>query len=165
MAPQSRRICRYIVTLRGDSRGPGSLSITDMTPFSILDLAPIVEGGTPPRRSGTASTWRSMPSGGAITASGWPSTTTCRRSPARRRRSSSPTSRRARRRSGSAPAGSCCRTTAPLVIAEQFGTLESLFPGRIDLGLGRAPGERPGDGAGARRATSTSIRFRRTCRS
>jgi luciferase family oxidoreductase group 1 len=29
---------------------------------------------------------------------------------------------------------------APLVIAEQFGTLETLFPGRIDLGLGRAPG-------------------------
>jgi len=29
---------------------------------------------------------------------------------------------------------------APMVIAEQFGTLEALFPGRIDLGLGRAPG-------------------------
>ena len=29
---------------------------------------------------------------------------------------------------------------APLVIAEQFGTLAALFPGRIDLGLGRAPG-------------------------
>src|SRR6185369_6016371 len=29
---------------------------------------------------------------------------------------------------------------APYVIAEQFGTLETLFPGRIDLGLGRAPG-------------------------
>jgi len=29
---------------------------------------------------------------------------------------------------------------APLVIAEQFGTLESLYPGRIDLGIGRAPG-------------------------
>lgn len=29
---------------------------------------------------------------------------------------------------------------SPLVIAEQFGTLEALFPGRIDLGLGRAPG-------------------------
>lgn len=29
---------------------------------------------------------------------------------------------------------------APLIIAEQFGTLEALFPGRIDLGLGRAPG-------------------------
>jgi luciferase family oxidoreductase group 1 len=35
---------------------------------------------------------------------------------------------------------------APLVIAEQFGTLESLYPGRIDLGLGRAPGT---DGATA----------------
>src|SRR5690606_571144 len=29
---------------------------------------------------------------------------------------------------------------APLVVAEQFGTLETLYPGRIDLGLGRAPG-------------------------
>src|SRR5271167_2128668 len=32
---------------------------------------------------------------------------------------------------------------APLVIAEQFGTLEALYPGRIDLGLGRAPGGDP----------------------
>jgi luciferase family oxidoreductase group 1 len=32
---------------------------------------------------------------------------------------------------------------APLVVAEQFGTLEAMYPGRIDLGLGRAPG---GDG-------------------
>lgn len=39
---------------------------------------------------------------------------------------------------------------APLVIAEQFGTLESLYPGRIDLGLGRAPG---GD-----RATTFALR-------
>src|SRR5436305_3886351 len=36
---------------------------------------------------------------------------------------------------------------SPLVIAEQFGTLESLYPGRIDLGLGRAPG---GDGPTSR---------------
>jgi luciferase family oxidoreductase group 1 len=36
---------------------------------------------------------------------------------------------------------------APLVIAEQFGTLENLYPGRIDLGVGRAPGS---DGAAAR---------------
>jgi len=36
---------------------------------------------------------------------------------------------------------------SPLVIAEQFGTLESLYPGRIDLGLGRAPGT---DGATVR---------------
>src|ERR1700724_3768355 len=33
---------------------------------------------------------------------------------------------------------------APLMVAEQFGTLACLFPGRIDLGLGRAPGTRPG---------------------
>ena len=32
---------------------------------------------------------------------------------------------------------------SPLVVAEQFGTLESLYPGRIDLGLGRAPGSDP----------------------
>jgi luciferase family oxidoreductase group 1 len=32
---------------------------------------------------------------------------------------------------------------APLVIAEQFGTLDAIFPGRIDLGLGRAPGGDP----------------------
>ncbi len=32
---------------------------------------------------------------------------------------------------------------APIVIAEQFGTLARLFPGRIDLGLGRAPGTDP----------------------
>ena len=36
---------------------------------------------------------------------------------------------------------------SPLAIAEQFGTLESLYPGRIDLGLGRAPGS---DGLTAR---------------
>lgn len=29
---------------------------------------------------------------------------------------------------------------SPLVIAEQFGTLATLYPGRVDLGLGRAPG-------------------------
>ncbi|MBV8502097.1 MAG: LLM class flavin-dependent oxidoreductase [Paucibacter sp.] len=36
---------------------------------------------------------------------------------------------------------------SPLVVAEQYGTLEALFPGRVDLGLGRAPGS---DGATAR---------------
>ena len=40
---------------------------------------------------------------------------------------------------------------APLVIAEQFGTLESLFPGRIDLGLGRAPGSDPATARALRR--------------
>jgi luciferase family oxidoreductase group 1 len=40
---------------------------------------------------------------------------------------------------------------APLVVAEQFGTLESLFPGRIDLGLGRAPGTDMATSAALRR--------------
>ncbi|WP_329132307.1 LLM class flavin-dependent oxidoreductase [Streptomyces sp. NBC_01476] len=41
---------------------------------------------------------------------------------------------------------------APLVIAEQFGTLEALAPGRIDLGLGRAPGTDGATAAALRRA-------------
>jgi luciferase family oxidoreductase group 1 len=40
---------------------------------------------------------------------------------------------------------------APLIIAEQFGTLAALFPGRIDLGLGRAPGSDPSTARALRR--------------
>lgn len=40
---------------------------------------------------------------------------------------------------------------SPLVVAEQFGTLESLYPGRIDLGLGRAPGSDPATARALRR--------------
>ena len=43
---------------------------------------------------------------------------------------------------------------SPLAIAEQFGTLESLYPGRIDLGLGRAPGS---DGLTARALRRNSL--------
>jgi luciferase family oxidoreductase group 1 len=46
---------------------------------------------------------------------------------------------------------------APLVIAEQFGTLESLFPGRIDLGLGRAPGTDPLTARALRRGNSDTF--------
>jgi luciferase family oxidoreductase group 1 len=45
---------------------------------------------------------------------------------------------------------------APLVIAEQFGTLEALFPGRIDLGLGRAPGTDPLTARALRRGLNDS---------
>ena len=48
---------------------------------------------------------------------------------------------------------------APLTIAEQFGTLESLHPGRIDLGLGRAPGSDQNTMFALRRDPSTSDRF------
>lgn len=40
---------------------------------------------------------------------------------------------------------------SPLVVAEQFGTLEALFPGRVDLGLGRAPGTDMGTARALRR--------------
>nr|WP_179817401.1 LLM class flavin-dependent oxidoreductase [Allostreptomyces psammosilenae] len=43
---------------------------------------------------------------------------------------------------------------APLVIAEQFGTLAALHPGRIDLGLGRAPGSDPATARALRRTTA-----------
>jgi luciferase family oxidoreductase group 1 len=46
---------------------------------------------------------------------------------------------------------------APLVIAEQFGTLEALFPGRIDLGLGRAPGTDPLTARALRRGNSDTF--------
>lgn len=46
---------------------------------------------------------------------------------------------------------------APLIIAEQFGTLESMYPGRIDLGLGRAPGTDPITSAALRRSRHGSV--------
>jgi len=49
---------------------------------------------------------------------------------------------------------------SPLVIAEQFGTLATLYPGRIDLGLGRAPGTDPQTARALRRdLQSSSDRF------
>ncbi|WEV78177.1 LLM class flavin-dependent oxidoreductase [Janibacter cremeus] len=48
---------------------------------------------------------------------------------------------------------------APLVIAEQFGMLEALAPGRIDLGLGRAPGTDPATAAALRRGADANDGF------
>ncbi|WP_323990819.1 LLM class flavin-dependent oxidoreductase [Nguyenibacter sp. L1] len=48
---------------------------------------------------------------------------------------------------------------APLTVAEQFGTLESLFPGRIDLGLGRAPGSDQETMRALRRDPASADRF------
>jgi luciferase family oxidoreductase group 1 len=46
---------------------------------------------------------------------------------------------------------------SPLVIAEQFGTLESLYPGRIDLGIGRAPGSDQATTRALRRSPATGV--------
>lgn len=48
---------------------------------------------------------------------------------------------------------------APLVIAEQFGTLASLYPGRIDLGLGRAPGSDQATARALQRDPTAAYRF------
>jgi len=45
---------------------------------------------------------------------------------------------------------------SPLIIAEQFGTLESIYPGRIDLGLGRAPGTDPATSFALRRGLDST---------
>jgi luciferase family oxidoreductase group 1 len=47
---------------------------------------------------------------------------------------------------------------SPLVIAEQFGTLEALYPGRIDLGVGRAPGTDPLTMRALRRSLDEDVR-------
>ena len=48
---------------------------------------------------------------------------------------------------------------APLIVAEQFGTLESLYPGRIDLGLGRAPGTDQRTARAMRRSVESADSF------
>jgi luciferase family oxidoreductase group 1 len=111
-----------------------------MIPFSVLDLAPIVEGGDAGRAFGNAldlarhaERWgyyrfwmaehHSMPGIASAATSValahvGDGTSTIR----------------------IGAGGIMLPNHAPLQIAEQFGTLESLFPGRVDLGLGRAPG-------------------------
>src|SRR5271155_3245085 len=116
------------------------LGSTAMIPFSVLDLAPVAAGATPVQalrnslelarhveRWGYRRYWvaehHSMPgiaSAASAVVIGYLAggTSTIR----------------------VGAGGSMLPNHAPLVIAEQFGTLESLYPGRIDLGLGRAPG-------------------------
>lgn len=116
-----------------------SKSINDI-PFSVLDLAPIVKGGTPSQsfqhsielaqlteKLGFKRYWlaehHNMPgiasSATSVVIGHIAAHTTSIRV-------------------GSG--GIMLPNHSPLVIAEQFGTLEAMFPGRIDLGLGRAPG-------------------------
>lgn len=112
----------------------------EQTPFSVLDLSPILAGGTPGQalahtltlarhadRLGFTRYWlaehhgmRGIASAATAVVIGHVAGGT----------------RHIRVGSG----GIMLPNHAPLVIAEQFGTLESLYPGRIDLGLGRAPG-------------------------
>ena len=111
-----------------------------MTKFSILDLCPVVEGGTisqaldatrqmarKAEEAGYTRFWLAEHHGMAGIAS---AATSLVISEAARATSTI--------RVGSG--GIMLPNHSPLVIAEQFGTLEALYPGRIELGLGRAPG-------------------------
>ena len=138
-----RQIIDEMQANAGSSNGPvetePSSGVTPGIPLSILDLAPIRRGETASdsfaasvtlaqraEQLGYRRVWYAEHHNIPRIAS---SATAC----------SSPTSRpipgdppRRRRHHAAEP--------RPLVIAEQFGTLEALHPGRIDLGLGRAPG-------------------------
>ena len=111
-----------------------------MIPFSILDLSPIVEGGDASQalrntidlaqhaeRWGYHRFWLAEHHNIPSVASAATSVVMC-----------AVAARTSTVRIGAG--GIMLPNHSPLVIAEQFGTLESLFPGRIDLALGRAPG-------------------------
>ena len=111
-----------------------------MAPFSVLDLSPIVEGGDAAQslrntlslaqhaeRWGFQRYWLAEHHGMAGIASAATAVVMAHVAGGT-----------SRIRVGAG--GIMLPNHSPLVIAEQFGTLESLFPGRIDLGLGRAPG-------------------------
>ena len=111
-----------------------------MIPFSVLDLAPIAEGATAAdalrnslqlaqhaERLGYRRVWLAEHHGMAGIASAATAVVIAHIAGG---------TRTIRVGSG----GIMLPNHAPLVIAEQFGTLASLFPDRIDLGLGRAPG-------------------------
>ena len=111
-----------------------------MLPLSVLDLATVVSGGdarralaettqlaTVAERLGMARFWVAEHHGMAGIASSAPAVLLAHLAVAT-----------STMRVGSG--GVMLPNHAPLVVAEQFGTLEALHPGRIDLGLGRAPG-------------------------
>jgi len=128
-----------------------------MIPFSVLDLAPVVEGGDAGRalrcsldlarhaeRLGYKRFWVAEHHGMPGVASAATSVVICHVA-------SGTSSIRV------GAGGIMLPNHAPLVVAEQFGTLESLFPGRIDLGLGRAPGTDPVTSHALRRTLDSDV--------
>jgi luciferase family oxidoreductase group 1 len=114
-----------------------------MTPLSVLDLSPIVAGGTPRQsfertrelarhaeRLGYTRFWLAEHHNFPGIASAATAVLIAHVGEAT-----------SRIRIGAG--GIMLPNHAPIMIAEQFGTLEALFPGRVDLGVGRAPGTDP----------------------
>lgn len=128
-----------------------------MTRFSILDLCPVVEGSSPARalensrdlvqhaeRLGYTRYWVAEHHNMQGIASSATAVVICYLAGAT-----------SRIRVGAG--GVMLPNHAPLVIAEQFGTLASLFPDRIDLGLGRAPGTDPLTSQALRRTLTGNV--------
>lgn len=128
-----------------------------MTRFSILDLCPVVEGSTPStalenardlvqqaERLGYTRYWVAEHHNMQGIASSATAVVICYLAGAT-----------SRIRIGAG--GVMLPNHAPLVIAEQFGTLASLFPDRIDLGLGRAPGTDPVTSHALRRTLTGNV--------
>jgi luciferase family oxidoreductase group 1 len=126
-----------------------------MIPFSILDLCPITEGGSPAQsfqnsldlaqhgeRWGFKRFWLAEHHGMPGIASAATSILI-----------SHVASGTSTIRVGAG--GIMLPNHSPLVVAEQFGTLEALYPGRIDLGLGRAPGSDQATSRALRRNLAT----------
>ena len=111
-----------------------------MTQFSLLDLVPVVEGGTVPQALANAADIARHVEGLGFSRY-W-----CAEHHGMRGIASAATSvvighvAAATSTIRVGAGGIMLPNHAPIVIAEQFGTLDALFPGRIDLGLGRAPG-------------------------
>jgi luciferase family oxidoreductase group 1 len=128
-----------------------------MIPLSVLDLSPIVQGGDAARalantvdlaqhaeRWGYRRYWLAEHHNIPGVASAATSVVICRVAAAT-----------SHIRIGAG--GIMLPNHAPLMVAEQFGTLAALFPGRIDLGLGRAPGGDPAVTRALRRNLSSDV--------
>ena len=135
------------------------MAASDRTPLSVLDLSPIVQGGTPAQsfhnsldlarnaeRFGYRRFWVAEHHGIPGVASAATSVVIAHVA------SGTSTIR-------VGAGGIMLPNHAPMLIAEQFGTLEALFPGRIDLGLGRAPGSDPATARALRRNPAAGDAF------
>ena len=111
---------------------------------SASSISPRSRKGPPgPRRCRTRSTWRASPISSAITATGWPSTTAGRCSPDPRPEALIGPIAAATERIRVGSGGVMLPHYSPFKVAETFSVLAGLYPGRIDLGLGRAAGTDP----------------------
>jgi luciferase family oxidoreductase group 1 len=126
-----------------------------MIPYSVLDLVPIVEGGTPAEALALAPDLaRHVESLGfhrywVAEHHGMPGIASAATAVVLAHAGAATHTIRI------GAGGIMLPNHAPLVIAEQFGTLEALFPGRVDLGLGRAPGSEQRVAAALRRSLAT----------